>query len=204
MNTSARILPRHAGFSMIEVLVTMIILLIGLLGLAGTMMQGQRSETESYQRMQALVLLQDMVSRINANRHAAPCYAFTSDATAGSPYLGTSANATPACTTAGSTTQRALAVQDMQAWSNLLAGAAETSGGNSVGAMNGARGCVSYDATAGIYQISVAWQGLGKTAAPPVSWACAKGNYGTDDRMRRVVSVTLKIADLGSSLTSSP
>lgn len=199
MKPSARPSARESGFSMIEVLVTMIILLIGLLGLAGTMMQSQRSETESYQRVQALVLLQDMVARINTNRKVAPCYAFTTDAAAGAPFLGTSASATPACAS-GTAAQQALAVQDMQEWSALLQGAAEKTGTTSVGAMNGARGCVSYDAATGIYQISVAWQGLGKTAAPPDSWACAKGNYGDDDKWRRVVSVTLKIANLGSAL----
>jgi type IV pilus assembly protein PilV len=198
MNTSTYVSSRQTGFSMIEVLVTLIILLLGLLGLAGTMMQSQRSESESYQRVQALVLLQDMVARINTNRKVASCYAFTTDATAGSPYLGTSATATPACSTAGTAAQRALALQDMQEWSALLAGAAETSGNANVGAMIGARGCVTYDATTGIYQVSIAWQGLGKTAAPPDAWACAKGNYGDDDKWRRVVSVTLKIANLGT------
>ena len=93
---------RQSGFSMIEVLVTLIILLVGLLGLAGLMMQSQRSEMESYQRVQALILLQQMAGRINANRLAgAPCYAYTSSTVAnpypGSPYVGnTSALASPA------------------------------------------------------------------------------------------------------------
>ncbi|HJV85914.1 MAG TPA: type IV pilus modification protein PilV [Noviherbaspirillum sp.] len=195
MNTRINPSGRQGGFNMIEVLVTLTVLLIGLLGLAGTMMHGHRSEAESYQRAQALVLLQDMVARINANRSVASCYAFTTDAAAGAPYLGTSATATPACT-AGSTAQGALAVQDMNEWSTLLTGAAETANHANVGAMNGARGCVTFDATTSVYQVSVAWQGLGKTAAPPDTWNCGKGNYGDDDRWRRVVSVTLKIAAL--------
>lgn len=186
----------RSGFSMIEVLVTMAILLLGLLGLAGTMMHGHRSEAESYQRAQALVLLQDMVSRIQANRLVADCYAFTTDATAGTPYLGISATATPACAS-GTATQQATAVRDMREWSTLLTGAAEvvhgTDANTNVGAMTGARGCVTYDATTNIYQVSVAWQGMGKTVAPPDSWACAKGNYG-DEKWRRAVSVTLTFA----------
>jgi type IV pilus assembly protein PilV len=200
MKISINMWPKQTGFSMIEVLVTMIILLLGLLGLAGTMMQSQRSENESYQRVQALVLLQDMVARINTNRQAAACYVFTTDASAGSPYLGTSATATPACNSVGTAAQQALAIQDMQEWSALLEGAAELSGTVSVGAMNGARGCVTYDAATGIYQVSVAWQGLGKTAAQPDAWACAKGNYGDDDAWRRVVSVPLRIANLGAAI----
>ena len=41
---------RQEGFSMIEVLVTMVILMLGLLGLAGLMIASQRAEVEAYQR----------------------------------------------------------------------------------------------------------------------------------------------------------
>ena len=43
-----------AGFTMIEVLVTLVIMMIGLLGIAGLMAQGQRASFEAYQRQQAL------------------------------------------------------------------------------------------------------------------------------------------------------
>lgn len=197
MNAHGNSPPAQAGFSMIEVLVTLIILLTGLLGLAGLQAQGQRSELESYQRVHALILLQDMGDRINANRKVAACYALTTDAANGAPYLGVSATAAPACSS-GTLEQQARATQDMQDWSALLAGAAETSGGGgSVGAMVGARGCVSLiDAATQTYLVSVAWQGVGKTAAPPAGLGCAKGLYG-DETQRRTVSITLRIADLG-------
>lgn len=179
---------------MIEVLVTLLILLIGLLGLAGLQMQAQRSEMESYQRVQALVLLQDMVGRLNANRKVASCYAaVTTDTTNGTPFLGTDSAVVPACA-AGTVEQNAMAVQDMQDWQNLLLGAAETAAGNNVGAMIGARGCVSYDATADLYMVTVAWQGLGATFAP-VGQNCGKTLYGSEAQ-RRVVSLTVRIANL--------
>lgn len=188
---------------MIEVLVTLLILLIGLLGLAGLQMQAQRSEMESYQRVQALVLLQDMVGRINANRKVASCYAaVTTDTTNGTPFLGTSSTiTTPVCAT-GTAEQQAIAVQDMTDWNDLLLGAAEDAAGGSsctptscVGAMIGARGCVSYDATADLYMVTVVWQGLGKTSAPPVGQNCGKNLYG-DEAQRRAVSLTVRIANL--------
>ena len=61
-------LKKQKGSSLIEVLVTLVILMIGLLGLVGLLVQSQRSQVESYQRVQALVLLEDMASRINTNR----------------------------------------------------------------------------------------------------------------------------------------
>lgn len=194
---------RNRGMGMIEVLVALIILMLGLLGLAGMMMQSQRSEGESYQRVQALILAQDMVNRINANRKVATCYAFTTDAANGTPFLGTGSEITPACTE-GSAQQNAQAVSDLEDWHALLSGAAvEAANGDKVGAMFGARGCVSFDAASGNYLVSVAWQGLGKTAAPPASWPCAKGVYGeasatADEKeaQRRVVSVLVRIGSL--------
>lgn len=179
------------GSSLIEVLVTLVILMLGLLGLVGLMMQSQRSQMESYQRVQALVVLQDMVNRINANRKVADCYAVTTAAD-GSPFLGTGSALTPACAL-GTAQQQARAVQDMTEWSNLLLGSTEQSGGNNVGGMLGGRGCVSV-VTPGVYQVSVVWQGNGKTVAPP-GVSCATGLYG-DDAQRRAVTVPLQIANL--------
>jgi type IV pilus assembly protein PilV len=61
-----------------------------------------------------------------------------------------------------------------------------------VGAVLGARGCVT-SPSANTYQITVAWQGSGATSAPPAGVTCGTGLYGTDDSMRRAVSVILQI-----------
>ena len=82
--------PRlQRGATLIEILVSLVILMLGLLGLIGVMIQSQRAQQESYQRMQALLLVQDMASRINGNRAAADCYVQASA-------LGTGNTATPA------------------------------------------------------------------------------------------------------------
>src|SRR5438874_11794693 len=121
-------MDKNRGFTLIEVLISMLIMAIGLLGLAGMQAVAQRAEVESYQRAQALVLVQDMVDRINSNRKAAGCYAFTPMPDTGAVYAGTAA-AAPTCTGAFGTTQtRAQADADMLAWHNLLKGSAETLG----------------------------------------------------------------------------
>ena len=191
MNLTFKHRQAQQGSSLIEVLVTLVILMLGLLGLIGLMVQSQRSQMESYQRVQALVVLQDMVSRINTNRKAAACYAVTTAAD-GSPFLGTGSALTPACAL-GTAQQQALAVQDMTEWHNLLLGSTEQFGGNNVGGILGARGCVSV-VTPGVYQVSVVWQGSGKTAAP-AGVSCATGLYG-DETQRRAVTVPLQIANL--------
>ena len=182
------------GFTLIEVLVTIVILAGGLLGLAALQMRLQQSEFEAYQRNQALTLLYDMVERMNLNRQTAQCYAFT--AAGGAPYLGTDGTdrlTTPSCTAYGSVSTQALAVNDLTTWDGFLRGSSETLSGNAIGAMVGARGCVSFDPTANTYTIAVAWQGITETAAPTVD--CANDLYGTETR-RRVVWTKLQVASL--------
>jgi type IV pilus assembly protein PilV len=176
---------RQRGATLIEILVSLVILMIGLLGLIGIMIQSQRAQLESYQRVQALTLVQDMAARINANRVAADCYQIAS--------IGTGYTATPdasACAS-GSTDQKTRVTKDLTDWNGLLKGAAEMSGSNQVGAILGARGCITKNTSSGVFQIAVAWQGNQTGGAPPASISCGSGSYGTDDGQRRAVSITL-------------
>ncbi len=176
------------GTSMVEVMVTIVILAIGLLGLAGLQSRLQASEMEAYQRAQALVLLNDMASRISANRANAAAYV-TGTA---SPLGGTAV-----CPTATATRQQI----DASEWCNALEGAGEAdSGGNSVGAMVGGRGCVE-DLGGGQYLVTVAWQGTTPISAPVP--ACgqnlydgAAGSACTGDRCRRVITTVVRIGNL--------
>lgn len=181
-----------AGFGLIEILVTLIIIAIGLLGLAGIQVRAQQAELESHQRAQALLLLQDMVNRINANRKTAGCYAIT-DLVQGSPFAGFGNTTTFTCNAFGTAATQALFAADIAAWDAQLKGQATSLNGQNVGAMIGARGCISYDAVNDIYTVSIAWQGLTETIAPANT--CGTNLYGSE-AMRRVVSNTLRIADL--------
>ena len=181
------------GFSLIEVLTSIMVTAVGVLGVAALQGVGHLVQLEAYQRAQAVVLMNDMVERINVNRGSASCLAFTTDTTKGIPYLGAAGanNYAPSCT---SGTNPDMAVTAMTQWNSLLRGGAESvHGGGAAGAMTGARGCVTFDATTGIYTIAVAWQGQSNSAAPTVN--CAKNLYGSEAK-RRVVSTTLQIANL--------
>jgi type IV pilus assembly protein PilV len=162
----------QTGVTLIEVLVTIIILAFGLLGLAGLQAKVQLAEVESYQRAQAIALLSDMSERISANRGQAA-----------------------ACANADGT----VVGNDKSQWCNALRGASEKISGKDVGAMAGARGCVTQIqaidpaagvCTPGIYQVTIAWQGLHKTAAPAA--ACGKDTYG-DDSYRRAISTRVTV-----------
>src|SRR4051812_33661484 len=113
MNPLARIRSTQSGTSMIEVLVAIVIVVLGLLGLAGLQSRAQLGEAEAFQRAQAVVLLQDMVDRINANRRNSMQYV-----TAGE---GTDKVEQDCSAMTGATL-------DKCEWSNALLGAAESAG----------------------------------------------------------------------------
>lgn len=58
---------KYAGFTLIEVLITVVILSIGLLGMAGIQIQGLRGTTNSTVRSQATILANDIAERIRMN-----------------------------------------------------------------------------------------------------------------------------------------
>ncbi len=174
MRSNPRFQRRARGFGLMEALVTLIILLLGLLGLVSLMLASQRAEAESYQRAQALILLQDMVERINGNRSAAGCYAVTIDPANGVPYLGIGAGALPPCSL-GTVQAYTLANSDLAAWSGLLAGASELSGTSNVGAMV-APGDVSAS-TRYRTSMSYPWPGRARTR-PPRRWPASRAARG--------------------------
>lgn len=61
---------RQEGFTLLEVLVTILIVAIGLLGLAGMQTAGLRNNNDAYMRSQATLMAYDMADRMRANRQA--------------------------------------------------------------------------------------------------------------------------------------
>jgi type IV pilus assembly protein PilV len=176
-----RMRTQQSGFTMIEVLVTIAILVIGLLGLAALQTLTTLAELESYQRSQAVVLVRDLADRMNGNKANL------------NAYVGNDIGLTVTDCTA-----KLGADLDLCEWGNQLNGAAEvTGGGKNVGAMIGARGCVvKMDSTT--YLVTVAWQGLSRAGIPVE--ACGAGAYGAGalDAQRRTVSTVVRLALLAA------
>lgn len=165
------------GVLLIEVLVAILICAFGLLGFAGMQARSTSAEFESYQRSQALVLIEDMVSRINANRANAGAY--VSANLYGSGSLATCTSLTGADL-------------DLCEWGNLIRGSAETRSGTlNVGSMISARACIKrVPDTTDSYLISIAWQGIVATGAPADT--CGQGDSAfPTEALRRVVSSTV-------------
>jgi type IV pilus assembly protein PilV len=210
---------RQPGFTMIEVLVTMVILMIGLLGIAGLMAQGQRTSFEAYQRQQALALASDMAERVKANRPGvdtasvtttyAGALAVATPAGAGTRFTTLTTGAITNCLTTTCTTTDAV-LYDAAVWDGLLSGGAsetDRASGTALGPLLTPRGCVESIATSACpacggpaasrqvtYRISVAWQGNFSTIQPAAS-QCGVDQYrdprtgNVDNTYRRLVSV---------------
>jgi type IV pilus assembly protein PilV len=192
-----------AGFTLLEVMIAFFLIAIGLMGLFTLQAKAHRAELESYERVQALVLIQDMVDRMNANRTDAFAQAYVT----ASPVGG--GGALTDCT--GKTG----AALDLCEWGNFLNGSVETSassacdttsGTGCVGAILAARGCISYDsateladstgavqAGTGLYTLTIIWEGTTSTVVPSAQLTCGTAPYGA-----RIVNSTLRIAALGA------
>ncbi len=214
-------MPRqlNRGFTLIEVLVTLVILTFGLLGIAGLMAKGQRIAFEAFQRQQAVALASDMAERIRGNRLlavACPAGPACTTYTAGAPIitpLGTGAfyndyrtGAIKDCAAQVCTIQE-LAMYDIGLWDGLLNGYSEQQSGtgNRIGGIVNARGCIEETSNTSLtcppppapaslfsrtLRISVSWQGNDDTSAPTGS-NCGVGLYGVDTKRRIVAYDTL-------------
>jgi len=133
---------------MIEILVTLFILAIGLLGLAGLLFEGMRNNQGSYLRTQASILAYDMADRMRANRAEAQggSYGGFSTATIQSTTL-------PACTgqAAGCTPSDQVTVDQVE-WTLQVQGT-----GGDMAMLPGGVGTIAHDAASGIYTVTIQW-----------------------------------------------
>lgn len=119
MKSGIWLMPSHQqGFSLIEILVTVVVLSVGLLGLAGLQATSVRFNHSAYLRSQATSLAYDIADRMRVNRQAALNNNYT-----GSVTRTCQSNVALAGT---------VAAQDIAAWGNALACALPLGRGNIV------------------------------------------------------------------------
>jgi type IV pilus assembly protein PilV len=184
------------GASMIEVLVTIVIIAFGLLGMAGLQTRLQVSEMEAYQRSQALVLLNDIASRMSTNRFQARADAYVTTGVGADNFAS-------GASTCDAITKTDVQVQaDLREWCHTLQGAAVTSGASKAGAVIGGRGCVEALGN-NEFMVTVAWQGLTPISAPLDTVTCGSGKYNiggdtgcVNEVCRRTVTMVVRIANL--------
>lgn len=112
-NSNTGLSARYShGFTIIEVAIAMLILSVGLLGVAGLQATGMQSTYQSHQRAVAMVQARDLADRMRANTAGVR----------GGEYIKTIPTAAPSpdCESAGSTCDAAqLAASDLYNWASM-------------------------------------------------------------------------------------
>lgn len=172
MNTEMAPISDGKGFSLLEVLITLLIVSVGLLGLAGLHARSLVAESESHAKGQALALLQDIAQRIESNP-------------AGTDFIITT-NASLTNIGSGYTCATGARLEtDLCEWDAALKAAKS---------VPDAVGCVQAVAASSEVLLSVAWRGRDSGFAPSAAQSCGTG---TITSARRVVSTRIRLANLG-------
>lgn len=119
---------RQHGFSLIEILIAVLVVSVGLLGIAGMQVYSLKSNQVAYMRSQAAIMAYDITDRMRANREAAMAGKYDITLAAGSASGG------------------GLAANDVDGWLQTLADA-----------MPSGDGAVAVNNANGIATITVEW-----------------------------------------------
>ena len=139
--------PKQAqhGFGLVEALVALVVVSVGMIGIAVLYGQGLGASKTALYRTQAVILASDMADRIRLNRRAGVAYQ--------NGGAGTNRNCEPGGATCSPTQ---MAEHDLFVWNALIDRQ-----------LPGADGTVAYAATSPpTYTISVSWQEVGLVNPP--------------------------------------
>ena len=175
----------NQGFTLIEVLVTLMISAIGLLGFIELQNRTQIANLEAGGRAFATLIASNMAEGIIANPHVGKDCSFPSTLKVGTD--SGNQNYTCSANLAGQ--------HSIREWHKNLVGVGEKLNTDTinVGGIRYGRGCINYTppnpatGVLGKYTISVAWQGFEKTVAGGPAGSCGYGKYG-DSGLHRLLS----------------
>ena len=194
------------GSSMIEVLVTVLIVSVGLLGIVALFARSQQMGDEAYQRFQALHIAHQLAETISTNRSVAGL-AVLPAVNPGGYVTGTvdDGTAAPAGTADFVTTGPAGLLEFHEA----LLGVQKTTAGANNQTLVAALGCVESVGAGTVadptrYRVSVVWQGRQASANPQLFTTsdpgqlypllCGRTEYGLgNEALRRIVSLEVQV-----------
>lgn len=107
------IASKQSGLGLIEILITVLILGIGILGVASTQVVALKMNSQSQSRSEAVLLTQDILDRIRANPDNPSAYALSQGSAQGAD--------NGACDTSFVPANATVAANDIAAWENDLA-----------------------------------------------------------------------------------
>jgi type IV pilus assembly protein PilV len=201
-NSSIQNKNANQGFSLIELLVTLMISVIGLLGFVELQNRTQIANLEASQRTFATLIASNMAEAIKANPRVGKDCSFPSTLKVGTD----SGNWNYSCwaNPAGQ--------HSIREWHKALTGSGEqiNFGAQNVGGIKDGRGCIDYtppQPAAGVlekYTVSVAWQGFTKTAVVGFAGSCGFNSFGSDASHHRLVSFDIYGSSLSTACANPP
>jgi len=184
------IVKKHGGIGLIEVLISVLVISVGVMGLIGTQVTAKRAARDAVQRSTATTAAQDIVERMRTNGGQLVAYVTPANGLGG----GTIASVAKECISSIDICSPAdLAAYDLYQWEQALDGAGEIRNLLSVGGLLLPTGCVANDD--GMVTVAVAWRGMNATINP-ISTDCGEGlsRYGDNDEYRQVLVLNTYIS----------
>ena len=146
---------RQTGFSLLEVLIALLVLAVGLLGLAALQNMGLRLNSQSYERTQATILIDDMIDRMRSN----PAGVKAGNYNALVPALtSVPPAATQNCEATVCSSASAVASYDVNRWVTAIAGTGAAQRATLAGGTGSITAAAPGPTGAVLFNISVGWQ----------------------------------------------
>lgn len=145
-------MTRARGFTLIEVLVTFLVIALGLLGLAALQVNTINNGFEAYQRAIAAALVDDMAERLRMNPAGVRAGAYV-------PHVQISPNDAGVCSMDLLASTQARVNQDQCEWQRMIDGSSVLDGGVGIGGPRNAEGCVSA-LSSSVVRVSISWVGM--------------------------------------------
>lgn len=178
----------NRGFSLLELLVTVIVFSVGLLTVAGLQTVSKQANFEAIQRTAASQVAFGLLENMRVNGDAIGAY--LAAGTLGNGSLG--AEPAPNCTTGNECNAAEKAAHDMWFWEQILDGNLETNAGVGTGGLVTPAMCITGPAggVAGVYVVTIAWRGTA-SLNNAVNNPCGtlSGNFGANNEFRRIIQV---------------
>lgn len=194
------------GISLIEVLVSLVILSLGVLAVVALQLVSKRNNADAGQRTIAAQLAYDMIERMRANSTQATLAAFVTGANPPVGRNSLSTEPTPVCSSANQCTPAQTVPHDLWEWEQALDGASETIDAGNTGGLMLPTGCIVRTTDDGggdgIYTVTITWRG--SVAIPDANAGTAECGragqprnstqlYGASDEFRRSVRMAVYI-----------
>ena len=181
------IAPRRNGFSLIEVMVSLVILVIGLIGIFNLHLVAKKGSFESFQQTQASYYANDIVNRMRLNSSQLDDYAGT--------YTGTSVAAGKVCdvSVGGNALCTKIEMEnwDLYQWERSFYGENEQSGGKNLGGLDSPVACIDIDGAT--VTVVMTWKGIRSSSDGASTHSDFVKSCGTSSDRRRVLVLNTAI-----------